>query len=475
MNSLGGPEESMKKTAVLLIVSLVAAAASLVSGCSPVTGVTVHKPEKCYEGYTLMSSFGAHENPPGSGIFHGAILIDMDGDLVNEWPITGFPAKMLPDGHVMGYHAMRADCTGHQETDSLVVLDWYGNEVWRWDQWGEDAYGGPICRGHHDFEREGNPVGYYVPGMDPLVQSGKTLMLVHNNVERPDIAPWTIEDDVILEVNYEGDILWEWHATDHLDEFGFAWDARVALQFVQVPMPVILGGGADVTDWLHTNSISYLGPNRWWDAGDARFDPENIIADSRNANIIWIIDKATGDIVWKVGPDYSWCRPEWRLGQIIGGHHAHIIPKGLPGEGNILIFDNGGSAGYGKGLFGIPIYPNKVRSWSRVIEFDPITLDVVWEYRRLLPHWGENNRFYSFYISGAQRLPNGNTLITEGSTGRLFEVTASGELVWEYISPYYDLSYEQFHGTIFQYQNLIYRAYRVPYDYIPGELTSRSN
>ncbi len=464
----------MKKTTALMIVSLVAATAGLFFGCNPDTGVTVHKPEKCYGGYTLMSSFGAHENPPGSGIFHGAILIDMEGAIVNEWPITGFPAKMLPDGHVMGYHAMR-NGTGHQETDSLMVLDWYGNEVWQWDQWETDAIGRPICRGHHDFEREGNPVGYYAPGMEPLVGSGKTLILAHNNVERPDIASWTIEDDVILEVNYEGEILWEWHATDHLDEFGFDCDARMALQFVRVGMLKVLGGGADITDWLHTNCISYLGPNRWWDAGDERFDPENIIANSRSANIIWIIDKVTGDIVWKVGPDYSWCRPEWRLGQIIGAHQAHIIPVGLPGEGNILTFDNGGQAGYGKGILGIPTYPNKLRAWSRVLEFDPITLDVVWEYRRIVPHCGETNRLYSYYISGAQRLPNGNTLITEGSLGRILEVTASGELVWEYISPYYDRSYAQFQGTIFQYENDVYRAYRVPYDYVPGELSSPYN
>jgi hypothetical protein len=245
-------------------------------------------------------------------------------------------------------------------------------------------------------------------------------------------------------------------------------------------MPEILGGGADVTDWLHTNCISYLGPNKWWDAGDTRFHPENIIADSRQANILWIIEKATGDIVWRVGPDYSLGNPESRLGQIVGQHHTHMIAKGLPGAGNILVFDNGGQAGYGKafGPFGDPTYPNKTRLHSRVIEFNPVTLDLVWEYERRSPGPGENFRFFSYYISSAQRLPNGNTLICEGDTARIFEVTPTGDLAWEYFSPYVDWAYDTVGGALFGIFGCYpdtYRAYRIPYDFIPPGLVSRAD
>ena len=460
----------MKKKITVFSISLAVLLPYICCGCTPpINGVTIYKPEKCDNGYTLLSSVGAHENPPDSGIYHGGLLIDMNGNLIHEWAISGMPAKMLPDGHIMGYLAVRDDDTGHLEWDALVVQNWYGDEVWRWDQWDVDAHGNPISRGHHDFQRQGNPVGYHVPGMNCLVQSGRTLILVHENLEKPEIAPWPLEDDVILEVDYEGNILWEWHAADYVSDFGFNAAARTAMQTVQVVMPDLLGGGADVTDWLHVNSISYLGPNKWWDQGDSRFNPENIIVDSRSANIIWIIEKATGNIVWKVGPDYSLCKPERKLGQIIGEHHAHIIPKGLPGEGNILVFDNGGAAGFGR-LLGEPTYPNKIRSYSRVIEFDPTTLDTVWEYRRLIPHSGETFGFFSYYISGAQRLLNGNTLITEGATGRVFEVTASGELVWEYISPYNDLVEDMYPPwNLLSHENDVYRAYRVPYDDIPQE------
>lgn len=68
------------------------------------------------------------------------------------------------------------------------------------------------------------------------------------------------------------------------------------------------------------------------------------------------------------------------------------------------------------------------------------------------------NRFYSPFISGMQRLPNGNTMITEGSHGRIFEVTPEHELVWEYVCPYW--------GTALP-MNMVYRSYRLPYEWVP--------
>ena len=118
-----------------------------------------------------------------------------------------------------------------------------------------------------------------------------------------------------------------------------------------------------------------------------------------------------------------------------------------------LVFDNGGSSGYG---FNTPIAPDGVgafaRATSRVLEINPVTLELVWSYT--------NPRFFSTNISGAQRLPNGNTLITAGAGGRLFEVTKEGAIVWEYMFPL-------FAGAGPNPSNAVYRAYRVPYDWIP--------
>ena len=127
------------------------------------------------------------------------------------------------------------------------------------------------------------------------------------------------------------------------------------------------------------------------------------------------------------------------LGWIIGQHHAHMIPRGLPGEGNILVFDNGGWAGYGAPNPGAPTgFMNAQRDYSRVLEFDPTTLKIVWQYTPIEAGFikpVDANRFYSPFISSAQRLPNGNTLITEGSGGRIFEVTADCEICLLYTSP----------------------------------------
>jgi hypothetical protein len=87
-----------------------------------------------------------------------------------------------------------------------------------------------------------------------------------------------------------------------------------------------------------------------------------------------------------------------------------------------------------------------------VLEIDPVTLKLVWSYT--------SPTFFATNISGAQRLANGNTLVTEGPDGRIFEVTKEGATVWEYVNPL-------FTGTAARPTNSVYRAYRVPYEWIP--------
>ena len=136
-----------------------------------------------------------------------------------------------------------------------------------------------------------------------------------------------------------------------------------------------------------------------------------------------------------------------------------MIPAGLPGAGNILVYDNGGFAGYGERNPTAPMgWSNARRDYSRVVEFDPVTLKKVWEHSAATMGLRETYKFYSDYVSSAQRLPNGNTLITNGAVGQFQEVTPDHEIVWEYISPWYNPN-----GKF----NLVYRAYRVPYDYVP--------
>lgn len=130
-------------------------------------------------------------------------------------------------------------------------------------------------------------------------------------------------------------------------------------------------------EWSHANTIVPLNDDR-------------IMVSFRNTSTVGIVDRATGNFSWKLGYDV--------LSQ---QHDPNMLENG-----NILILDNGSHR------------KSDARTPSRVIEVDPATDEIVWEYRDQ-PAFN----FFSPYISGARRLPNGNTLITEGNFGRLFQVT----------------------------------------------------
>ena len=256
---------------------------------------------------------------------------------------------------------------------------------------------------------------------------------------------------MIYEVDWSGHLTgFEWHAADHFDQLGFDAAAQDAIRTTSPDVAVF--------EWLHGNSISLLGPNPWFDTGHTEFDPENIIYSSRHANFVIIISRATGDVVWRIGPDFAG-RPEESLGQFVGQHHPHLIPRGLPGAGNILVFDNGGTSGYG----GDPASSRYSRGYSRVLEFNPITLQVVWQYGS---ESGEDS-FFSRYISSAQRLPNGNTLIDIGNESRLIEVTSDRQIVWEY---------QYTPESSGSRADWVYRAYRIPPEWLPdGENEAHGN
>ena len=416
-------------------------------------GVTIYNPGKCWNGFTILSS--------GDGR-----LVDMNGNLVHLWkgPLH-HPNKLYPGGYLLTSTA--AWKQGHQDALQIQIRDFFDRVVWSFDQWQEGAAndgGGKIwvSRQHHDLQIKGNPVGYYIPEADKLdMAKGTVLALGHYNVQNDRINKSVrLVDDALYEIDIATKkILWTWKAAEHLDEMGFDDAALKAMQNYKTP-PKLEGDGFD---WFHENCASYLGPNKWFDRGDARFHPDNIILDSREAGLLAIVDHASGRIVWRTGPYYR-AGDDKKLGWILGPHHTHMVPKGLPGGGNILLFDNGGQSGYGlpndNAPDGISVMQ---RAYSRVLEFDPISKEIVWEYapnKKSPPDQKAGFDLYSPFISSAQRLPNGNTLITEGSDGRIIEVTKDQEVVWEYLSPYL------WDSSVPSIRNLVYRAYRVPYDWV---------
>jgi hypothetical protein len=410
----------------------------------------VYDADKAWPGYTV---FPAPQ---------GALLIDMNGREVRLWKgLRGDPNKILPGGFVLGSTGSR-DREAHPfDNYDLVQLDWDGNVRWRFDrnEYIADAGEAPrwMARQHHDYEREGTPAGCYAPGAAPKTDGGNTLILVNRDVYDPSVSGKTLLDNSIIEVTWEGSIIWRWNAADHFEEFGFSEEAKNVLY--RLPSDKVSHGGKGF--WFALNSIATLGPNKRYDSGDGRFHPDNIILSGRNVNILAIISRKTGAVVWQTGPDYR----NVPFGQLIGPNHPYLIPRGLPGEGNLLVFDNGGWAGYGVPN-GVSRYGTAAerRDYSRVLEFDPVTREVVWQYTPAEAGHIEpldSYKFYSPFFSAAQRLPNGNTLITEGANGRLFEVTANHKTVWEYVSPYVRTAKNGLKDT------WISRAYRVPYEWIP--------
>jgi hypothetical protein len=182
-------------------------------------------------------------------------------------------AYIFPDGIVMAANGTRPP---HQESLELVQRDFEGNLIWRFDRTEQittsDGKSIWSARQHHDWQREDFPAGYYSPEFKPSIEGSSTLILTHTNRARPNVASAELEDDRLIEVSPKGEILWEWVASDHIDELGFSADARSAIKAA----PGVNNTRASF-DWLHINSATYLGPNYWFDEGDKRFAPNNVI------------------------------------------------------------------------------------------------------------------------------------------------------------------------------------------------------
>jgi hypothetical protein len=238
-----------------------------------------------------------------------------------------------------------------------------------------------------------------------LLKNGNVLLLCATELSN-DVArkvqggrPGTEEKgkiwaDYLVEMTKDGRTVWEWRSWEHLDP---AKDVITAVQ-------------DERSEWTHGNAVMELPDG-------------NLLVSFRDISTIIKIERRTGQILWKMGaPPLS-------------GQHA---PTPLPND-NILIFDNG------------PHRLDESFPFSRVIEVNSRTSEIVWKYEEGIP-----SNFFSPRISNAQRLPNGNTLVNDGWFGRFFEVTLDGEVVWEYVNPYFGPASEPANAQ----NNNVFRVYR---------------
>jgi len=378
------------------------------------TGMTISKPG-VQPGYVVFAA------PDGF-----AYAIDVKGQVASKWPapepnsVMGY-TRPLANGNLLARTAptkpaAAAETGGYGEATAVpssVEFSQDGKLVWKYTD---------NVRGlHHDLER---------------MENGNTLFVCSNDLDRPEISKRKLRDDCLIEVDKSGKVVWEWKTVDHLDELGLPKEARDAIMNGYGGNRTGLGAppATSAFDYLHMNAASPIPAS----AGhtDPRFRAGNIVVSYRYINTIAVVDRTSGKIVWKM------------TGVSIGQHNTHFIPGGLPGAGHILVFDNG-NVDENTNPMRISSRPN-----SRILEIDPLTDKIVWQYtadKSGRPFW----TFFSHYISGAERQPNGNTLICEGANGRIFEVTPAGEIVWEFVNPYSKSDGKSTDSTVF-------RAAKVP-------------
>ncbi|WP_042373781.1 outer membrane protein assembly factor BamB family protein [Streptacidiphilus neutrinimicus] len=215
----------------------------------------------------------------------------------------------------------------------------------------------------------------------------------------------TVWADTITEVAPDGSTRWTWRAAEHLDRDAYPLHPDYSREH-----------------WPLVNSVTPLSDG-------------NVLASLRSVSAVVVISRATGEILWRTEP-----------GTVSQQHH----PTELDGR-RVLVFDNG------------VFRPGHDVPYSRVIEIDRTDGTVVWEY-----HDPARESFFAPFMGSAQRLPGGNTLVTDSPAGRIFEVTADGYLCWEYVVPQFGAYTESEIRSLFPAEpNAVFRAYRYAPEEIP--------
>jgi hypothetical protein len=432
---------------------------------SPPRGLRVSEPG-AFAGYTLFA-------PIRSG---KTFLVDMDGKEVHVWESEHPPLAVYlrEDGSLLRGTRIDTNPTFHGGGlgGRIQELAPDGSVTWEYVL-SDEKYSQ-----HHDFEPL--PNGNLLVIAWELLSKEEAVFLGRDPAHVSEKGFWP---DWVLEVAPTrpsgGRIVWEWHAKNHLIQdrdpalpnYGriaehpgrvdingdvvrepeLSEEERRKREEQDAEMRALGYAGGDEEDeqepgppgapqdlpgdWTHINSVDYYP------------ELDLILLSTPELCEIWIIDHSTTTEEargstggrWKKGGDllYRWGNPRvYGAGQeadkqLFYQHQPEWVPPGLPGAGNVTVFNNGKQR------------PGKEHSSvdELVLPFDPargFLLEPGKPFGPARPVWSYSDpeRFFSFFISGCQRLPNGNTFVCSGKQGRLFEVTPAGQIVWEYWNPH---------------------------------------
>lgn len=355
--------------------------------------------ENSFGGFTLFCPLTSNK----------AYLIDINGKQVHSWTLPGRigrHARILDNGNLV-VNTLRP--SPEQKTANggpfpFPFFNKYGGGVMS-----ELDPTGAIVRqytddfGHHDQHHLGDG-GLLYTSLEALTAEQSAQVV--GGVPGSEIDGISYAD-VINQVDRKGNLIWQWKVSERLmprDKY------PLQPHYTREHYPLI-------------NSVI---PMR---------DGKHVLASMRSISFVVIIEKATGNIVWSLGPEV-----------LAQQHNATELDNG-----NLLIFDNGAFRG-GESI-----------TYSRAIEVEVSTKAIVWEYRDPSPIC-----FFTPFMGSAQRLANGNTLLCESAFGRVFEVTKDGDLCWEFVNPHFAPYPDKETADIFPGEsNALFRAYRYSLEEIP--------
>lgn len=405
---------------------------------------------KAFNGYTLF------------GVGGRSFLLDLDGNVVHTWPLGTNP-RLLENGNLLD--AGRDDPSGFQ---GFKEVDWDGKTVW------ECTETRPGYFPHHDWVRIFNKA----------LNAPTTLYIANKNLTNeqvldagadPKYAPYReAQMDAIVEVDMSGKVVWEWCFFDHTVQALDPTKAHYVGQGKTIAdwpgkLNINLPGRPLRKDWLHCNSMDYNAESGHIVINSVQgelvvIDHDGTFVPNDPAASITKAASPAGDFLYRFGDPARYAQGEaprvlenWDTAtsghkQMGGAHDVHWIRPGLPGAGHLMVFNNGqylyqrtpGSSileinpfldanGRDTGKYVNPPEAGYRReTYDHDTHNEPrlVSNQIVWSYRSV-----NNHGFFSHIGGSGQRLPNGNTLICSDTEGHFFEVTAQGQLAWEYINP----------------------------------------
>ena len=423
------------------------------TGKAQTIGLITHTSD-VYEGYTLFAPSSATTT----------YLVDNCGRIVNTWQSNYSPGQavyLLENGNLLRTARVNGAFSGGGIGGRVEIYSWEGELIWGY------TYANADYHQHHDVS--------YLPNGNVLIlawekKSGDEAESLGRLDVGNEIWPEHIVEVQPVFGTEEGNIVWRWHAWDHLIQdvdpskpnYGVVAEhpERIDINVANISSGMPGGGGGD---WMHCNSVDY----------NASLD--QIVINSRKFEEFWIIDHSTtieeaagstggaygkgGDVLYRWGNPQNYGRGTEGDKRLFGQHDVHWIPAGYPDEGKIMLFNNGDgrpSGAYSSvDVVDVPVNTDGSYTVPELTPFEPTGL--FWTFFT-------NNSFYSSNISGAHRLANGNTLSCEGDNGHFREVDYEGNLVWEYINPVGPGGFPITQGQ-FANGNSSFRAYKYGVDY----------